>query len=353
VVVEVEKGSFLTGTYRLKVKDFWSATIFVNATVSEIKASIEAISGVFVRVSNLERSTLGGIKFEITFLHYVGDEPFGFIPWTAGDLSPLVVDKENLKGCSFIITNIVKKIGTSPIDTSEDLKGFRLVPPGISTTYPLAKVTRWLCHNESNSNMKEALLQTGGLDFDIDVSRDGPFSNGSYKWHVTYPLGESSMGSSWGVVRDGGAAIQLLGHGANVSTFVTEAGTAKATGHFRLNFPIDAKFNDEAETTGDIPVNASASLLKSKLETLPSIASVEVATVSLDKNMTDSGAKKWEITFTSMRNIGDISMLIADASKVKGTGVSMKIKEIVKGSGNTLYLLRIPVHAYMQGILSK
>jgi hypothetical protein len=53
------------------------------------------------------------------------------------------------------------------------------------------------------------------------------------------------------------------------------------------------------------------------------------------------------------RNIGDISMLIADASKVKGTGVSMKIKEIVKGSGNTLYLLRIPVHAYMQGILSK
>eukprot|EP00979_Chaetoceros_neogracilis_P004104 scaffold713_cov274-Chaetoceros_neogracile.AAC.1 len=215
VVVEVEKGSFLTGTYRLKVKDFWSATIFVNATVSEIKASIEAISGVFVRVSNLERSTLGGIKFEITFLHYVGDEPFGFIPWTAGDLSPLVVDKENLKGCSFIITNIVKKIGTSPIDTSEDLKGFRLVPPGFSTTYPLAKVTRWLCHNESNSNMKEALLQTGGVEFDIDVSREGPFSNGSYKWHVTYPLGESSMGSSWGVVRNGGAAIQLLGHGAN------------------------------------------------------------------------------------------------------------------------------------------
>jgi len=46
-----------------------------------------------------------------------------------------------------------------------------------------------------------------------------------------------------------------------------------------------------------------------------------------------------------MRNIGDISMLIADASEVKGTGVSMKIKEIVKGSGNTIYLLRIPVHA--------
>lgn len=184
-----------------------------------------------------------------------------------------MVDKENLKGCSFIITNLVKEIGTSPIDTSEDLKGFRLMPPGISTTYPLAKVTRWLYHNESKSNMKEALLQTGGLDFDIDVS----------KWHVTYSLGESSLGSSWDVVRDGGAAIQLLGHRANVSTFVTEAGTAKATGYFRLYFPIDAQFKDEAETTGDIPVNASASLTKSKLETLPSIATVEVSTVSLDK----------------------------------------------------------------------
>jgi hypothetical protein len=67
-----------------------------------------------------------------------------------------VADKENLKGCSFIITNIVKEIETSPIDTGEDFKGFRLVPPGISKTYPLAKVTRLLYHNDSNSNMKEA-----------------------------------------------------------------------------------------------------------------------------------------------------------------------------------------------------
>jgi hypothetical protein len=86
------------------------------------------------------------------------------------------------------------------------------------------------------------------------------------------------------------------------------------------------QFNDEAETT-------------SKLETLSSIA-------SLNRNMTGSDAQIWDIT--SMRNIGDISMLIADALKMKGTGVSMKIKEIVKESGNTLYLLRIPVHAYMQ-----
>ena len=86
------------------------------------------------------------------------------------------------------------------------------------------------------------------------------------------------------------------------------------------------QFNDEAETT-------------SKLETLSSIA-------SLNRNMTGSDAQICDIT--SMRNIGDISMLIADALKMKGTGVSMKIKEIVKESGNTLYLLRIPVHAYMQ-----
>eukprot|EP00979_Chaetoceros_neogracilis_P001221 scaffold221_cov191-Chaetoceros_neogracile.AAC.6 len=144
-------------------------------------------------------------------------------------------------------------------------------------------------------------------------------------------------GSSWGVVRDGGAAIQILGHGANVAhscaiTFVAEAGTAKATGYFRLYFPIDVQFNDEAETT-------------SKLETLSSIATVEVSTASLNRNMTGSDAQIWDIT--SMRNIGDISMLIADASKVKGTGVSMKIKEIVKGSGNTLYLLRIPEMGYL------
>eukprot|EP00979_Chaetoceros_neogracilis_P018525 scaffold10743_cov287-Chaetoceros_neogracile.AAC.2 len=163
----------------------------------------------------------------------------------------------------FIISSIFKEIGTLPIDTGKDLKVFRLVPPGISTTYPFAKGRR--CSH---------------TDF-------GPRSQ--------------------------------------CSTFVAEAGTAKATGYFRLYFPIDVQFNDEAETT-------------SKLETLSSIA-------SLNRNMTGSDAQIWDIT--SMRNIGDISMLIADALKMKGTGVSMKIKEIVKESGNTLYLLRIPVHATM------
>eukprot|EP00979_Chaetoceros_neogracilis_P001255 scaffold224_cov276-Chaetoceros_neogracile.AAC.30 len=123
-----------------------------------------------------------------------------------------------MKGCSFIITNLVKEIGTSPIDSSEDPKGFRL--------------------NESNSNMKEALLHTGGLDFDIDVSREGPFSNGSYKCYVTYPLGESSMGSSWDVVRDGGAAIHLLGHGAN-----NESDISKETGD-----GIDSTFQHNSES---------------------------------------------------------------------------------------------------------
>jgi hypothetical protein len=82
-----------------------------------------------------------------------------------------VIDKEHFNGCSFIITSIFKEIGTLPIDTGKDLKVFRLVPPGISTTYPFAKVTRWLYHNESNSNMKKALLQIGGVEFDIDVSK--------------------------------------------------------------------------------------------------------------------------------------------------------------------------------------
>jgi hypothetical protein len=84
--------------------------------------------------------------------------------------------------------------------------------------------------------MKEALLHTGGLDFDIDVSREGPFSNRSYKCYVTYPLGESSMGSSWDVVRDGGAAIHLLGHGANVRIFVTHMVLARIISHYLSSF---------------------------------------------------------------------------------------------------------------------
>ena len=346
-VEEVEKGSFLTGTYRLKVKKLWTAPIYVNATARDIKISIEAIYfGSRVRVLNPEWDALGGVRFEVTFLHYVGHEPFGFIPSTAGDLPPLTLDHNKLSGCGFKVTIIVNENGTIPISTSEDLKGFRLLPPGISASYPLEKVTRWLKHNESSLDMKEALLLTGAYDFDIEVSREGPYSNGSYKWHVTYPQGKSSLGSSWTVVRNGGAAIRLLGDGANVSTSVTKSGTSKGAGSFRLYVSTEAQF--DAEMTGDIPVNASATLIKGELEALPSIATVRVSSASLDKNMTGSNAKKWEITFTSMRNIGDMPNLAVDTLNLTGTGAKIMTKEVVKGSGNNVYVLKIPMGHYFQ-----
>jgi hypothetical protein len=137
----------------------WTAPIHVNATARDIKTSIETMYfGSRVRVLNQEWDAFGGVRFEVTFLHYVGHELFGFIPSTVGDIPPLILDDNNLTGCDFNVQIIVRENGTFHISTSEDSKGFCLLPPGVSTSYPLEKVTRWLNHNESSTDMKDALL---------------------------------------------------------------------------------------------------------------------------------------------------------------------------------------------------
>ncbi len=341
-VIEVNQGSKLQGTYRLKVKNVWSSPIDTRASASELKTAIEKIPGAHVYIKNLKFDHMGGPSFQVIFSHYEGEEPNGFVPFTAGDIPPMQVDGLNLTGCHWHFTINTIQNGTSSIGSNFEFKGFRLVPPGISTVYPIATMTRWLRHDETSSAMKEALIQTGVVPTNITVRRQGPFKNGSYIWLIEYPLGYSSDGNEWQVVRTGGSAMKLHGLDANVSTSLVRQGSVRGNGFFRILYHNPSQ-ESVVETTSRIPVNASATELKNIIEaSLPSISKVSVETNSLDITHTGNGARQWDITFTSLRNIGDVPLLSIDTSMLRGSGAQMSTSERVKGVGNAVYLYKVP-----------
>lgn len=340
-VVEVKRGSFLVGSYRLKVKNLWSPPIHTHATQLELKKAIEQIPGAHVSIENLDINSLGDPSFTVMFSHYEGEEPNGFIPFTAGDLPLMDIDVTNLTGCDWNVSIHTVQNGTSTIDSDFASRGFRLVPPGISTTYPVEKMTRWLSHNERSSAMKEALVETGASPVGITVNRQGPFQNGSFRWQVEYPLGYTSNGHTWQVIRKGGAAVKLQGEGSGVITALSRQGSKKCDGYFHIRYR--KTLQSAFEITSKIPVNASATEVKVILGTLPSVTKVEVETKSLDFAQTGSGAKQWDITFTSLRDIGDVPLLSIDTSKLIGTGVRMNTEERVKGVGNVLFVYEVPL----------
>ena len=339
-VDRVNRGSFLVGSYQLKIKNFWSAPIQVQATAKEVKTAIEKIPGAHVSINNMlqHHDKFGSVKFLMVFPHYVGEEPNGTIPITAGNLPQIDIDTKQLTGCSLNISISTIQNGSEPVKFD---KGFHLVPPNISVdTLPIENLTRWLHHNESSVTMKEALCATGALPKGTSVSHKGPYENGSFQWQIQYPLGYSSNGETWKVVRIGGAKIQFQDRQHDVKTVLTRKGSKNADGYFYLQF--QRGVDKPNEITGKIPVNASATEMKLLLESLPSLTSVNVESVSLDVSQTGCGSKQWNITFTSIREIGDIPLLSVDASHLKGSQARVHILEKVKGTGNTLYVYEVP-----------
>lgn len=318
--------------YRININGKWSTLIRFDASKDEIQHAIQSIEGLYIDVDGLLVSE-GNLDYDLHILQYIGEEPNGFIPPISGNIPDIVVNFQEVEKCR--ITKSVQTVqnGTEPIRSTNG-KGFRLLPPEVEEIYPITQMSRWLAHNESAETFKNALFETGYFHSDLDVSREGPYRNGSYKWHVTYPFDQTSKGKTWTVVRTGGGAMKLSGDNANVSSYISQTGTEQVDGTFQLSLGT----GNSTMTTHPIPSNTTSEDLKSSLEHLSSVGSVDVDTY----HMTGSSNRVWLITFTSLVNIGDVPQL-TPLSSLSGSNVDIIIEETIKGVGNTVLALEIPV----------
>ena len=338
-VTEIQKGSHVTGHFRLKVNDIWSNPIPSRATPLDMENALKSIEGVdFVEVRLISGIDVwGGLSFEIKMPHVI-HSPNAFIPLIAGNIPTIEIDSSNLTGGN--ITAVIHTIqnGTDPISDDEQNRGFRLLTPGGSKTYPLTSVTRWLHFNESAESMKSALMETTKLPPGFTVSRYGPYDDGSFQWKVFLPKGSTFNGDTFWVVRDGGGSIKLHGTNANVTSTLTRAGTNMLGGQFRL---ILKNGNSSLDTASDIlNFNATEDEIKIALEKLDSITEVQVKSESNDYNQSGNGAMLWMITFTSLKDVGKQHYLIAETTgngfQLSGTSAQIAVETKRIGKSKTI-----------------
>ncbi len=227
-------------------------------------------------------------------------------------------------------------------DVSDDEfgRGFRLVAPGGSIEYPLTRHTRWLHFNESAEGMEDALSELLQEGFHVNRTTMTSSEN-TFKWDITLPKTFSYGGETLHVVNTGGGSVKLKGINASVSCTLSQMGTQRLGGHFKLSF-VD---NGNVEETRPIPFNSTNEEMKLILEELTGIDRVIVdSSVAVDTNgaIDNDEAFQWHVTFDSLKNSGDMSMLIADISSLEGSNASISIGESKKGTSHAVYKVSIP-----------
>ncbi|KAL7555003.1 hypothetical protein ACHAWF_018580 [Thalassiosira exigua] len=234
--------------------------------------------------------------------------------------------------------------GDSDLADDDLNRGFRLVAPGGSIEYPLTRHTRWLHFNETADGFKEAL--SGLFPDGFSVNRTGPFQSQTFRWEIVLPKNETFDGETLRVVTAGGGAVKLRGMNAGVVCMLERRGTKRLGGEFRLAFSDN---DGTVETTEPISHNATNHEIKVALEELRGIDKVEVNSDDLDSNMTGSGAFQWHVTFDSLKNAGDVPLLMADRASpgavLLGTGATVNISETRKGASHAVFTIDVPSRA--------
>ena len=116
-------------------------------------------------------------------------------------------------------------------------------------------------------------------------------------------------------------------------TYETQAisteGLSDLGGTFTLEF--------EGYTTGTIAFSASAAVMKSSLEALATIHTVNVVKTQTNAVAGDVGGVTWEVSFTHkvherIQAAGNIGLLLADFSSLSGTEATVHVTELLQGT---------------------
>ena len=92
--------------------------------------------------------------------------------------------------------------GTDILSDDEFGRGFIIVVPGGSITYPLNQATRWLHFNETADGMREALSSLLPEGFTV-IRRE--FPGETYAWDIILPKNDTFGGETMRIVESGGS----------------------------------------------------------------------------------------------------------------------------------------------------
>ncbi|GMH75263.1 hypothetical protein TL16_g06701 [Triparma laevis f. inornata] len=314
----------------------WSPYIPVDAPYKTVKYLLESMNFIDeVLVSKSSKDAQKGSTYTISFSHYVGNEPTGFIPKTARNLDEIIVDKSQLTGVNADAAVGTIQDGTDPVSVEYNRKGFRIVNPGGSRAYPMSKRTRWLKPDETAESMKAALVDATGLPVGFSVDRVGPYEDGGFEWTVTLAKGDTLAGDTLWVVASGGAKVHLYPDSGTVECTIKRMASFPITGDFALQF--------NGLTAGPLQHDASAEEVRTALLGLANdeIGDLIVSEHSVDYHNSGSNAKRWDVTFSSLKEAGDVPAIVPVANFATGTNANLTVTEQRKGTSSVVQKIAV------------
>jgi hypothetical protein len=345
-VEQTTPGNVIGGFYQICFPPWYPAVAECTPDISSfadhlgVASALKAMDeidagGVTVTQTNVD--AYNGRTFQISFAPYIGTAPNGKIPKYARDMSEVYVKTSKMTGVNVVAAVATVQDGTWPVSNEYNKKGWRLVTPGGSQTYPLSQHTRWLTNDETAESMRQAVEDAGGLPAGFAVERTGPFDDGGYEWEFILPKGTTLNGNTMWVVNHGGADAQLWPTTATVVAQLSRLSTLPLAGQFKLAY--------NGRPTGLLDVDATAAEVRDALLALTGVGDlgdVIVSTHSIDFAETASGARRWDVTFSSLQEAGDVPDLTADFSAItQGTNANPVITEERKGESNVVQLVTV------------
>lgn len=318
-VKEIRKGSKVGGFFTLTMLGNTTRPVMYNATSSELERALLSFQLIdAVNVTRTERLN-GMCSWTVTFLHMT---PSGEMSKNAGDLAPLLADGSDLTGYGVSINVTTVQNGTNPIRGK-----FRLSYGG--------RTTRKISYRAPADWFEVLLGELPALPKGLTVIRRGPDSNGGFIWRVTLPSGYLTNSS---LQVDGSG---LLGSQPKVLVHIVRNATSPISGSFNLGY--SRSETGVYEYTSDISWNVSAAALASYLMALKDLPSVSVSLEIIQNAAGTSynGARRYDITFTSLYNAGPQNLLLVNRTKLDGTNLVAKIFTKVQGSSAKVQQLTI------------
>ena len=168
----------------------------------------------------------------------------------------------------------------------------------------------------SRASVSEILSSMSNIPATPTVVKSATNADGGHSYTITFPTSMRNMPQMEVFMSDIPVSIETVDD-ANV-----------LGGSFRLEF--------DGEITDDIPADASAAIMQSRLEELSTVSTVVVSRGGVD----DQGGYSWEIEFTSDDNGGNLDDLIpyGDGLTTTNAAVGGALVEIASGGRTGSYI---------------
>ena len=258
--------------------------IIVNQTYAAVQAALNSRTGPYGQPLNiLVEAVPGSVPYKtaytVTFISPVGPVP-------------LLVVRDLTKSAAVDVVSVSQ--GASP-------------SVGTFTLFYEGQFTKDIPHDASALEVKIALenLSTIGL-----VQVDQADTGNGYSWSV----GFASNGGDLRLMEASPYRYEVQ----HIST--TGGSPTPLHGQILIAFGGDSV---------NVNYDASASVMQSALESMPSVGDVEVSLQAYG-----AGQRTWSVTFRSL--IGDVAMLFVDAGLLFGSNAAVSVVEKVQGSSSTL-----------------